>query len=243
MITNEKDYINLLYRIQDPNRQTTIIKLPKDEPIYHIDLNTRKIETPQFLSVEYDHNAETIYFSVDRYYDNVDLSTMFCVVQYENANPDKKKRGYIYAVPYFDLVTMKEENKMLFQWAIEGPATAFAGTVTFSIKFYRISSREVINGDGSTTQQKFYDYVLNTSPTTSKVLHGLDIQATSENYIYDADTVSAIYQAINTIANTSTLCWIVLDDDYDPNAPIETREDYPESTINKNESITDLIRQ
>jgi hypothetical protein len=36
-------------------------------------------------------------------------------------------------VPYYDLVTKAKENKMLFEWTIEGPATAFAGTVEFAI--------------------------------------------------------------------------------------------------------------
>jgi hypothetical protein len=82
MITVSNDYLELLHKVQDPNRQDTIIQLPPDEPIYEIDLNTRSISAPKILSVEYDHNAETIYFSVDRFYDNVDLSTMFCVVEY-----------------------------------------------------------------------------------------------------------------------------------------------------------------
>ena len=57
MITARDDYLDLLYRVQDPNRQDKIIQLPADEPIYVVDLNTRKIEAPKFLSVEYDHNA------------------------------------------------------------------------------------------------------------------------------------------------------------------------------------------
>ncbi len=118
MITARDDYLDLLHRVQDPNRQNQIIQLPKDEPIYNIDLNTRTIEAPEFLSVEFDHNSEVIYFSVDRFYDNIDLSTMFCVIQYQNANPEKVKSGYIYPVPYFDIITQAKENKMLFQWAI-----------------------------------------------------------------------------------------------------------------------------
>jgi hypothetical protein len=35
-------------------------------------------------------------------------------VQYQNANPNKAQGGYIYAVPYFDITTKAEENKMLF---------------------------------------------------------------------------------------------------------------------------------
>lgn len=229
MITAREDYLELLYRIQDPNRQNQIIRLPKDEPIYNIDLNQRTIETPKFLSVEYDHNAETIYFAVDRFYDNVDLSTVFCVVQYENANPDKTKRGYIYAVPYFDITTLAKENKILFQWVIEGPATAYSGKVTFSIKFYKISS------------DKIYEYVLNTQPTTSQVLHGMNIEQNSENYIYDSSTVEEIYQRIEEVSRTSDLYWIILEDDNDTEITISSN-DYPIGTINKNNMISNIIQ-
>lgn len=208
------------------------------EPIYEVDLNKRSIEAPEFLSVELDHNAETIYFSVDRFFDNVDLSTVYCVIQYQNANPDKAKGGYIYPVPYFDITTKARENKMLFQWAIEGPATAFSGTVTFSIKFYRIAPKIVYEADGSQHELMIYEYILNTQPQTSKVLYGLDVQATSENYYFEASEVEKIYQRIEEVRRTNDLYWIVLSDDglIDPNDP-----DYPANTINKNDTITNII--
>ena len=240
MITARDDYLDLLYRVQDPNRQDKIIRLPADEPIYAVDLDTRKIEAPKFLSVEYDHNAETIYFEVDRFFDNIDLSTMFCVIQYQNANPDKARGGYIYPVPFFDITTKAEDNKMLFQWAIEGPATAYSGKVTFSIKFYKISSVIIDSADGTSTELKVYDYVLNTQPSTSEVLHGLDIMATSENYYFEASEVEKIYQEIEKVRRTNDLYWIVLKDESDIAA---TTTDYPTKTINKNSIITNLITE
>lgn len=241
MITARDDYLDLLYRVQDPNRQDKIIKLPADEPIYEVDLDTRKIDAPEFLSVEYDHNAETIYFRVDRFYDNVDLSTMFCVVQYQNANPDKNRGGYIYPVPYFDITTEAEDNKMLFQWAIEGPATAYSGKVTFSIKFYKISSVTIDSADGHSTELKVYDYVLNTQPSSSKVLHGLDILATSENYYFEASEVEKIYQEIEKVRRTNDLYWIILGTNDDPVK--DMTDDYPDKTINKNDTITSIITE
>lgn len=240
MITARDDYLDLLYRVQDPNRQNQIIQLPADEPIYYVDLNTRTVETPQFLSVEYDHNSETIYFAVDRFFDNVDLSTMFCVIQYQNANPIKEKGGYIYPVPYFDIYTKAEENKMLFQWVIEGPATAYSGTVTFSIKFYKISTITVDTIGGQKEEIKSYDYILNTQPSKSKVLHGMDIQATSENYYFEASEVEKIYQTIEEVRRTNDLYWIVLGEE---NQVANTNEDYPQNTINKNDTILDLITE
>ena len=238
MKTARDDYLDLLYRVQDPNRQDTIIQLPADEQIYAVDLDTRKIEAPKFLSVEYDHNAETIYFEVDRFFDNIDLATMFCVIQYQNANPDKSRGGYIYPVPYFDITTKASDNKMLFQWAIEGPATAYSGKVTFSIKFYKISSIIIDSADGTSTELKVYDYVLNTQPSTSEVLHGLDILATSENYYFEASEVEKIYQEIESVRRTNDMYWIDLG--VEESVPVVIA-DNPAKTINKNETITNLI--
>jgi hypothetical protein len=94
------------------------------------------------LSVEKDHFAETIYFTIDRYFDNMDLTNTVGLIQYinhnyrdENGNKDK---GHLYIIPYFDAITMKNENKIILPWCIEGYATAAAGPVTFSFRFYKM---------------------------------------------------------------------------------------------------------
>lgn len=197
MKTTPQDYNSLLYLIQDANnRQNIALTLPPNEPIYKIDLNTRTIEAPKVLSVQYDHCAETIYFEIDRYYDSVDLNNLHCVVQFQNADPDNKKKGFIYYVPYFDL---SHEGKILFPWVIEGAATAFSGNVTFSIKFYKLEA----NGK--------YVYNLNTLASKSAVLHGMDALSESENYIYDVDTVLKIYQEIDTIRKQSDIYWLKME--------------------------------
>lgn len=198
MITTPADYLSLLYLIQSNERQTVIIN-PPDEKIYNIDLNTRLIDAPNGITtVERDHNAETIYFMVDRYFDSVDLARddIFIVIQYENNNPNPKKRGFIYAPPFIDVTTYK--NKILFPWAIEGPATEFAGNVNFSIKFYRLN----FTGE--------YEYQLNTLPCKLKVQHGMNIYENSENYILPADEIEKIYQRIEEVSRANDVYWLKL---------------------------------
>lgn len=234
MITTPQDYQELLYLIQDVNRQTQAILLPKDEIIYEVDLNSRTIQAPEFLSIVQDHNAETIYFKVNRYFDNVDLSNMTCVFCFQNANPDKYKNGFVYPVPFIDIETFKDENKMLLPWVIEGPATAFAGTVTFSIQFYKVE--KVLNGMSEEEFEfrygrKFnaaelaqaitqYIYNLNTLPAHSEVKYGIgDILVSTgtdengnpilnENYSYDVDTVLDIYQRLTAIEQSREIYWL-----------------------------------
>lgn len=200
MITSQHDYESVLYKIQDLNRQYEIIQT-NDDPIYNIDLNKRIIQAPEFLSVVTDHNSETIYFKMPRYYDHVDLARrdLCLVVQYENSNPDPKKRGYIYKPRFIDITTFEEENEIVFPWVIEGPATMFAGPVTFSIKIYSL------NALGE------YDYCFNTLPATSKVLHGMDVYAESENYHFTATEHESLLLELKRIEEESDLYWIDLE--------------------------------
>ena len=158
MITTPKEYYDLLYRIQDENKPSLAVLLPSNEKIYEIDMNSRKIEAPKYLSVELDHRAETIYFKVGRYYDNIDLANMTCVVQYINANGE----GRVYPVPFYDVETYADENMMLFPWCIDGEATKASGNVTYSVRFYDI--------DESATYMR---YNMSTLPSKSEVLHGI----------------------------------------------------------------------
>lgn len=156
MITSLQEYYNLLYLIQDENPPEMAVLIPGNEPLLRIDLDTRKIEAPEYLSVATDHRAETVYFSVNRYFDNVDLSTMSCVIQFINANGESG----LYVVPFYD-TTSAGPNTMLIPWVIEGAVTAAAGKVVFSVQFFRVS-------EGSAK----YSYNLNTLPSSSKVLEG-----------------------------------------------------------------------
>lgn len=102
MITTAEEYQKYLWRLQDQNRPVSAILLPSDENVYEIDLNTRTISAPEFLSVKKDHAAETIYFLIDRFYDNMDLTTTCCVVQYKNVKTGKER---FFPVPFYDVTT------------------------------------------------------------------------------------------------------------------------------------------
>ena len=214
MITTSQEYLQNLFILQDQNFPQLIASdIPEDEPKLIIDLNTRMISAPEFLSVEKDHNSETLYFMVDRYFDNVDLATMSCIVQYQNASKDTSSNGYIYAVPRYYLIAPEGQQKLIFPWVIEGPATAYSGIVTFSVRFYRISGEYHEDINQSTLQ---YEYLLNTLPAKSKVLEGMDVLETSENYTYNPNVFADIYQQIKEIkdiyTDTNVLYWIKLGD-------------------------------
>ena len=188
MITTPQDYYSKLYLIQDTNKPTIAILLPSEEKIYNIDLNTRKIEAPNYLSIEKDHLAETIYFLVDRYFDSIDLSETTCVVQYINA----KNEPRLYAVPFMDITTF--EGKILFPWCIEGEATKAAGNISYSVKFYHTFKDEEGN--------VLFDFNLNTVVAKSKILSGLDVIKQDPDYNYIASEIESALERINLLSQT-----------------------------------------
>ena len=113
MIVSMDEYYKYLAYIQANNRPTIAV-LPSTEKVYDIDLKTRQIETPEYLSVEHDHKSETVYFKVDRFYDYMDLAQTTCIIQYIAA--DQKAR--IYVVPFFDITTYVKEDKMLINFSL-----------------------------------------------------------------------------------------------------------------------------
>jgi hypothetical protein len=201
MITTPEEYLKYLYRINNTNPTTIALLLPSTETIYDVDLNTRIINAPEFLSTATDHYAETIYFRVDRFFDNMDLTTTVCLIQYENKNAidadGKPIPGFVYMVPFYDIEHFKHENKILIPWAIGGPATMAAGPVTFAMRFYKLSS----NGEELI-------YNLNTLPATSKILHGMDVIAPDNpNFIVDDLTIENIYNRINIVESSLGVEW------------------------------------
>ena len=83
MITNPADYQQLLYQLEDENFPIKYPSLPspEDEALIKINLQTKKIEnTNNYVTIEGDHAAETLYFEVNRYHGLVDLSNMMCIL-------------------------------------------------------------------------------------------------------------------------------------------------------------------
>lgn len=212
MITSAEEYWSMLYRIQTENAPDLALLLPREEKILNVDLESRVIEAPEFLSVETDHRAETIYFKCPRFYDNIDLATTTCIIQYINAAGE----GRLYVVPFYDVQTFSkydpetgvDEPVMLFPWLIEGDATKAAGEVKYAIRFYKMNGSTLLT------------YNLNTLVATSKVLHGMDneaiykeLNADAQDLDIDANYLQRYLDEIQEqirVANERDLYWLVL---------------------------------
>lgn len=191
MIVSPQEYNSLVYRLADPNKFTPYLRIPVDEPIYDIDLKTREVEAPKFLSVSTDHDAEIIWFKTDRFYENFDLFNATILIQYINAAKEK----YVYLASPI-VLTEKEiqypesedketketikshyaENalgslgtsseQVLIPWPIGYDVAKATGNVEFSFQFFQLWV------DENNKQQ--FSYLLNTLPAKSKVLQGMN---------------------------------------------------------------------
>lgn len=144
--------------------QNTVIKLADtvnlELPIINIDWSAREIILPKalqsFIAVQNDHEADTIYFCADRYFDGVDLANMTCIVEYVNA----KGEGRISPVLDVDITT--DPSKIYFGWKLTRGATKEAGKLTFAVRLYAID----LNTDE-------FVYNLGTQPCVGTILRGL----------------------------------------------------------------------
>ena len=175
-----------------------IVRLPETSIIYDVDLNTRVINAPRFLSVSKDHKSTVIYFKMDRYFDYMDLTDTICLVQYIPPG-SKKGAAYTYVVPYFDIWTFEDENKILIPWVISGAAAQNEGIIDFAIRFYKVS------GEGIDAE---LIYNLNTMPASSRILHGLELNDERMEAAYQK--IASEYETlINDLSNQHTV-WTIL---------------------------------
>lgn len=206
MITNPADYQQLLYQLEDENFPIKYPSLPspEDEALIKINLQTKKIEnTNNYVTIEGDHAAETLYFEVNRYHGLVDLSNMMCIVSYINADNEKR----IYPVPYYDLVTKKD--KIIFPWVLNYSATKKSGNLNYMITFYKIEK------DSNNLL-----YNLNTLPASLQIYSKLNLDSIvkEEDYyvIDDSQVVQQIWERLARLegfvgGNGLDVYWIVLE--------------------------------
>lgn len=186
MITPSQEYINYLAKIAR-DVPTYQIQIPSEEPIYEVNLDTRVISAPQTLSVQDDHEAETIYFIMDRYYDQQDLANTVGIIIFKNA----KDEQYIYLIPAYDITT--QDGKIIFGWNIQGAVTKYSGTVQFAFKFFDIRANDM-DSDGNINY--VLNFELNTLISSGKILKGWGSLASAQKTINDITISGTLLEEI-----------------------------------------------
>ena len=153
------------------------LRLPLDEPMFEIDANSRKIEIPNDfrtngISVQGDHLAETIFFSIDRYFDYTDLSTTDININWKMGNESGKTKNFILSK---DIIP----GRLVFGWPINNVVTAKSGALQFAVEFFKTDNSGVI-------------YRLNTLAATANIKDGLIVDENAEAVDLDTDIKRAL---------------------------------------------------
>ena len=212
-IIKEQEFLSNLYAIQSLNPPSYVM-FPDSKTIYDIDMSARTIAAPEHLSVSKDHDSETIYFRVNRFHDYMDLSNTTCVIQY--ITPDQK--AHLYAVPFYDILTEKSNNAIIFPWCIDGNVTKYSGIVQFSIRFFiaeqNVVEEESIDQDGNVVTEDVIKYKLiynlATLPAESRVMDGMEVSDLECNFDISATAAEYLLNLINDIKREGVY-WDILD--------------------------------
>lgn len=181
-ITSIEEYFSYYGDMLSINKPILSI-LPLDEPVFEIDANSRTINIPaEFkkngISVKGDQAAEVLYFTIDRFYDNVDLYDqdhgMRIGIEWEGA-PDAGSKTVIRKISHptiIDLTTLQDKGKIIFNWVLNDEITKVAGTIKFAVRFYKIGTDP--NGNPALT------YSFSTLTHTAVINNSLDYQYDGE---------------------------------------------------------------
>ncbi len=136
-----EELVNLNYFDRTP--------IPSKEPVFNVFLNTRKIEVnPAFqtLAMKGELDIETIWFSVDRYFDGEDLSDNVWAVQAINA----LEEGFLFPMNYIypsrnvkipeNLEHLVSDKSILLGFKIPYDLAKEAGDVKLSLKCYTLEN-------------------------------------------------------------------------------------------------------
>lgn len=122
-------------------------KLPLDEPMIEINGNSREMSVPAQLtkcaSIENDHLAESIMFSIDRFHDSQDLMAAQTWIQWTAMNGEEKIERTVSInnnMKDIDFI----ENKIRFPWPLDSSVTQYPGVIEFSAVFFLKNDDNVV---------------------------------------------------------------------------------------------------
>ena len=133
------------------NIKSYFLRLPLDEELFEINANTRAISVPRNFSsngvgVQGDETAEIIYFSIDRFFDRMDLADddINIVIQWETK--DKNKESIQGISPNFGKDIETIPGKIIFGWPIYSELTESATPIKFSVRFFSLGELDNATG-------------------------------------------------------------------------------------------------
>jgi hypothetical protein len=146
--------------------------MPLDEPLFEIDADRRVVTVPTVFSkngvgVKGDHQAETLYFRIDRYFDHQDLFNVDDIIinwQFRPASSSRNADVPLHTSLAFAPDDTYDPGHVVFGWVIEKDMTPERGTLSFSIGFVKYAEDDT------------YYYALNTQTATVNINDALHLE-------------------------------------------------------------------
>ena len=184
-------------KLQEQNlNDISYFMLPLDEPLFEINANTRLIKIPdEFktgISVQGDEVAETIFFSIDRYYDTTDFYDDYIipVIQWKYAD-ETGINAYHLSAATGKVVMIDESSKtggtvkVVFGWPISSEVTSRAANIQFSVRFYTMIDND--SGEVITNLEQYADgrleYSFSTLNAMTKINPSLAVNMNEVTFI------------------------------------------------------------
>ena len=173
-----EEFYSKIYDIYDKDRSYAI-KLPVDEPTLYIDANKRTIDTKLFsksVNVQSDMMAETLIFSIDRYFDLKDFAdrdNLEVWVQWIAIGADGKPVEGADPIYIFDVDTEADASRVRFGWPLTDVVTANAGKLQFAVRIFQRADVPVQGLNGQTEMVNKIVYSFNTLPASLTIQKAL----------------------------------------------------------------------
>ena len=146
------------------NAEYKYFLMPVDEPFFEIDANKRTITVPSDfqkngVGVRGDHQAETLYFRIDQYFDHQNLFDVDEIIINWQIKGEKEIHTSLALAPD----DTYDPGHIVFGWVIEKDMTPAKGSISFSVAFVKASEGK-------------YIYALNTLPASVNINDSLVLE-------------------------------------------------------------------
>lgn len=170
----------------------TYMMLPLDETAFAINANTRSISTPKIVTLQNDQIAETVVFTIDRFFDYMDLYNATIYVQW--TLPSGKEGATL--VEMKDIESMP--GKIRFGWPLDSEITSEVGQVKYSVRFW---NKGVVKENNQDVEKVVYSF--NTLTSSLNVSASLQPEITPDLDINAPHRSSIFAKAIRNSQATS----------------------------------------
>lgn len=177
--------------------------LPLDEPTFDIDANTRDIAVPEVfrkngVGVQGDQLAETLFFTIDRFFETVDLyrDDIQGIIQWETAAKGKQFETGWSPIAFKDVTIVK--GKMIFGWFLNNTITSNPGSVKFSVRFFSTISEK---DEANNTTLKL-DFSLSTKTQTININPAITYDINDSSGLPEVNQYNDLYLVANRFENS-----------------------------------------